>query len=213
MNDGFARADQIFSANVVARLAKIGGFPPTADLDLFGEFLRVAAGYYLEKLTAPSVNVVGREVERLYKSKIALEAVSQTTRRLLQLRADRLGISWPPPAEEIPKLTSFGGAINEDKKRSKDRRRMLLQPLLFAPGATQHPPKREPERIFLKQLRAAVFHATGKKPARTATYRQSRVSGETLIGPFARMAKEAFRLCGAPHVDVANIMNRRGAHQ
>ncbi len=207
MDDGFTRADQIFSADVIARLAKIGRFPVTADLNLFGELLRLAAGFYLEDRDEPSVNTVHREVEQLYKAKIGLDAVSQATRRLIKMRADRLGISWPPSMDEIRKLSAFGGRMEEDRKRAKDRRGKVLKPMLFAPDALRHPPKREAERIFLGRLRDAVFHATGKRPPITATYRPSRLADETLIGPYARMVREVFRLCRS-HVDVADIMNR-----
>ncbi len=175
---------------------------------MFGELLRTAAGLYFEDLEEASANAVRREVELLYNGKIGLDAVSRTTIRFLQSRASRLKMAWPPRGGQVKKLTAFGGALVEDTKRAKSRRGKIFKPEFFAPEARRNFHKREAERILLERMRVATFHSTGKEPPKTATYRLSRLSDKTLIGPFARMAQEVFRICERPDVNVGDLMNR-----
>lgn len=204
----FTRADAIFTPEVVKQLAEIGQFQPTADLDVFREMLCPAAGFYFEDIDTPDRNKIYYEMEDLYYGKLKLDDASEITRYYLRQRAERLGRAWPPAPEHLPNLAAFGMKWVCDTKRAKNRRKLILAPELFAQKPEKHPKKRLAATVFTARLIAAYEHANNKPAPKTATIRFSTQSDETLIGPFARLVREVFRLCGTPEVHVARSLER-----
>jgi hypothetical protein len=204
----FTRAEEIFTPEVVKRLAEIGQFQPSANLNTFREMLCLAAGYYFEEINAPDSNKIAREVTDLFGGKLNLEEVTETTRHYIKQRAERLGKAWPQAPEDIQNLAAFGRICAPDTKREKTRRTTIIRPVLFAPTPTRHPKKRVASTVFTAQLKAAYEHANNKPAPKTATTRQSTQSGDDLIGPFPKLVREVFRLCGTPEVNVRKALDR-----
>jgi hypothetical protein len=204
----FTKAEKIFGPEVVERLAEIGQFRPSADLDTFREMICLATGFYLEELDAPDGNKIAREIKDLFHGKISLDDATETTRHYIQQRAKRLGKPWPPTPRRMRNLVVMGGICSYEIKRQKNRRKIIYTPVMFAPSATRNPKRRVAATVLVVQLRAAYQYAAGKVAPETATMRFSTQSDESLIGPFARFASEVFRLCETPTVNVVRTMNQ-----
>jgi hypothetical protein len=204
----FTRAEKIFDPETVKRLAEIGKFEATANLENFRDLLSSAAGFYLEELDTPDCNAIAREMKNLYDGKVGLSDVSETTQRIVRQRAERLGKEWPPSSGDIKSLAARGAEVVSDTKRSKTRRKKKIAPILIAPTPTRHPKKRLASTIFTAQIKAIVSHVNGRPPPDTATIRPSTQIGDDLIGPFPRMLREVFRLCGTAEVDVRHALER-----
>ncbi len=138
-----------------------------------------------------------RAADRRYYNHVVrrLERLSETTRAILNKRGSHrtVNTSIPEPGAlldpaqrddacaAIVRLCRVGGVRVDGRKRAGGVRSRTFKPLLHAPKAQDHPPKREPERSFVEDLQVAYRHATGKGPAATADSRQP--------GPFARFVQ------------------------
>jgi len=204
----FTRAEKIFDPETVKRLAEIGKFEATANLENFRDLLSLAAGLYLEELDAPDCNAIVREMKNLYDGKVGLSDVSETTQRIVRQRAERLKKEWPPSSGDIKSLAACGAEVVPDTKRSKTRRKMKMVPILFAPTPTRHPKRRLAATVFTTQIKAIFSIVNGGPPPETATIRPSTQIDDDLIGPFPKMLREIFRLCETPEVDVRHALQR-----
>jgi len=211
---------RVFDDARIERLVRVARLPIGTDVKRLADGIRDAARIYARDASEPTVNELRAEIEQLHRAAARgkydqlaklLEALSPKARRLLGARGKRLGVSLPPAkalqtaeAERASaiavKITSVGGQYVQGRKRLGEKRsRPAWQPLIYAPDARQHFPKREAERNLIINLQIGWFEAVQEQPS--VSVNRQRPS------PFAKMAAECFKLVGAAHADVFGLIN------
>lgn len=175
--------DELFSDAAIRNLAEDANLPPSADLSLFGEFVRTAAKFYLEEAGWASaaqiradIAAIRRTVKPLDERKkarepkriiSALEKGPPATLRELKTRAEVRGERFPTVADIrdptrindaariLDMLTRAGGYVRQGRKRPSGKRSKEYVVELYAPVSPKNFAKREAERAATKRLRAA----------------------------------------------------------
>jgi hypothetical protein len=175
--------DLLFSAKLIAKLARDGKLPPDADLAWFGYSVRFAAEMYLQEAGAASgakvrVDVLAiqrtvKPINRQDKARCpdpiitALDKASPETLRMLNRRAEVRGVVFPTTedildpnriesaAQVLDAITRVGGCVRQGRKRPSGRQSKQYDVELYAPISPKNFAKREAERAAIKRLRAA----------------------------------------------------------
>jgi hypothetical protein len=172
-----------FSSPVIRKLAEDSKLPPSADLALFGNFVRVAAALYLEERGWASSAKIRADVKAIQRAakpineqkktrqphliiKVLREASPETI-QMLRGRAMNRGDRFPSdddltdPARlgaavrTLDALTRAGGSVNQGRKRPTGKVSTRYNVELYAPVSPRNFAKREAERVAIKRLRAA----------------------------------------------------------
>jgi hypothetical protein len=178
-----ADVDQLFSDELIARLARDSKLPPDADLKFFGDSVRVAAEMYLQEAGAASSAKVRADVVAVRRAVkpinlrdkdrrpdpiiVSLDKASPETLRILRRRAELRGVKFPTAddildpnrievaARTLDVITRMGGIVKPGRTRSEGKRSKEYDVELYAPISPRNFDKREAERAAVKRLRAA----------------------------------------------------------
>ena len=178
-----AHPNGLFSDAAIRKLAEDANLPPSADLSLFGEFVRTAAQFYLEEAGWASaaeiradIAAIRRTVKPIDERNKArkpkqiisvLEKASSATLRMLKTRAEVRGETFPTvddildrtrikqAARILDMLTRAGGYVKQGRKRPSGKRSKEYIVELYAPVSPKNFAKREAERAAIKRLRTA----------------------------------------------------------
>jgi hypothetical protein len=101
--------------------------------------------------------------------------------------------------EAIIDRCEIGGRKVPGRDRPSGRRSWTWEPVLRAPEMNRHPEIRSAERTFIMWLQVAWVEATGTAVPVTANHYYA--------GPFAKLAKKALALMGAPYADAVQLIN------
>jgi hypothetical protein len=175
--------DQLFSDELIARLAKESKLPPDADLKFFGDSIRVAAEMYLQEAGAASSAKVRADVVAIRRAIkpinlrdedrrpdpiiASLDKASPETLYILRRRAELRGVNFPTADDildpnrievavrTLDVITRIGGIVKPSPMRSDGKRSKEYDVGLYAPISPRNFAKREAERAAIKRLRAA----------------------------------------------------------
>jgi hypothetical protein len=101
--------------------------------------------------------------------------------------------------EAIIDRCEIGGRKVPGRDRPSGRRSWTWEPVLWVPEMNRHPEIRSAERTFIMWLQVAWAEATGTTVPVTAHHYYA--------GPFAKLAKKALSLMGAPYADAVQLIN------
>jgi hypothetical protein len=156
---------QFFDDGCIERLARFGKLLEHADVPKFKTEIQRAAKIYLRDAGELSSNERRQEVSALFRAasrrrygdlKICVVQLCVRTRDELNDRGARFRPAAVPPGatllddlsqrdgacETVVTLTQCGGRWVEGRKRRTGRRSRTWEPLLHAPEACSHPPRR-----------------------------------------------------------------------
>ena len=211
-----------FDEACIGKLATIAQLPPSADLQVFGWYIRQAAEMFVDESRIPTSNEVRSEIASLhdaaerrdYDEAARLRDVLTPKARAilpdaLPLAADlRDNDLRDKAADLLASLCRIGGEVIEGRHRSSGKQSSPhFAPNLYAPAATSNFIRREAERNFVERLSIAFCNSTGKRPPRTAR----RADAGRGLGPFAQFVEECLRLVGAGYADPVALINAVGA--
>jgi hypothetical protein len=220
----------VFDDARIKALARKCKLPKETKIEVFAREVRRAASIYATDARAPNVNDLHREISGLHKAaslrrheRVAdlLTKLSPTARNSLAARGAIAAVSTVLPAPDdlcdptkreaacaaVERLCAYGGRWAESRMRPSGRPSWTWRPYLWAPDRSRHFDRREAERAFVTNLRAAVLEATGKPPARTAGAVKKGFGVWMISGPFARMVAECLRLVGASRANAVELIN------
>jgi hypothetical protein len=224
--------ERVFNAGVVASLARTAKLPAEADIDRFGESIRIAGRIFLEaksRLNAPQLRTA---IERLYQLNTRAEQGSDRAARALARAVDVMPadvrqwlLSCPSPERNIPTsaeilsnrratrqraierlrlMLSYGGTVFGGRKRPGGRRSRSFKPLLRVPAKIERGrPRGDAERQFIQSLALAYVEVSERPPPRTAHH--------DVRGPFPCFVHRCFELVGAPTGNVTKLLNEYGS--
>lgn len=211
-----------FDEACIRELALIAKLPPSADLQVFGWYIREAVDMFVCESRILTSNEVRNEIAALHDAaerraydemECRLECLNLEARAILgealpaatDLRDEALR---DEVAGALASLCRSGARRVEGRRRSSGKRSSpSLRAILYAPTARKNFLRREAERNFVERISIAWGKSTGKTPPRTAR----RVDAGRGLGPFARLVKECLRLVGASYADPVALINEVGA--
>jgi hypothetical protein len=208
-----------FDEACIGRLATIAQLPPSADLQVFGWYIRKAAEMFVDESRIPTSNEVRSEIASLHdaverrdydEAARLRDVLTPEARAILPeaLPSARDNDSRDEAAGLLASLCRIGGEVIEGRHRSSGKRSSAhLAPNLYAPAASRNVIRREAERNFVERLSIAFYKSTGKRPPRTAR----RADAGRDLGPFAQFVEECLRLVGAGYADPVALINAVGA--
>lgn len=226
---------EVFSCQRIEDLLRDAKLPNSVDLAEFCRAVRIATTAYVHDARQATANEMAGEIEALRRLvskrmvlaveerrtydleeiKRLLASLSPNTRTFLNERAQ----DWARPRElpepesldnpnpevgdrvcnSILDFIEMGAWLNpQGRKRAGGKHSKTLEHTLHAPERQMHPRRLAAEADFVWKLAFAWQELLGKPAPRVH-------AGQS--GPFKRFVGECLRLVGAPHCDMAELIN------
>ena len=223
--------ERVFSDEVIKDLASTAKLPNGADIDEFGNSVRIAVDIYLKAKARLNTPQLRKTVTKLYRLNRRAESGGEQAAQALSRAIAELPVGlreqldlYAPPGLSIPDAAEFvspavrreavrrlamilshGGSRIVGRRRAGDRRSQSFKPFLNVPTNVERKrPHDEAGREFVRWLALAYLEATGELPPHTAHY------DDAIIGPFPKFARRCFELAGAPGGNVTRLVNEYG---
>lgn len=221
--------DQVFDTKAIADLAQIAKLPPHADLEQFGDGIRVSVRNFLERRELNN-SQLRAEIQTLYRYTrradrvwggghseraaqqlaSAIDAMPDDVRRRLTMHTPPAPAIPAPEAflkretrqqavQELRLLLMHGGAVVTGRKRPGGKQSLSFRPYLNVPAVKSSRPRDQAARELIRWL--AFFCAeTGKRVP-------NRVSDSS---PFARFITQCLDMVGVPSGSTVRLINEYG---